>query len=230
MAVNLDASLEYKFSIRLHTCDPADDARIKAGKDWLDAEELAYMEKSMDMRLLDFRTAERPWRADFLPQKVQNSDDTELPDFIDSFPGCNNQYAKANMVSPRLKALIETHQTKEDGWQFFSVEILKQDGSPYDNYYIWWVHKVVDGIDESSEGLKSVGGGPLRFKHQRANYAGKKSPDRQRMHKSVIGGLTAWIDYRFFPSARIFVSDALFQAMQDAGITGIAADSVWSEV
>lgn len=230
MAVNLDASLEYKFSIGLHTCDPADDARIKAGEDWLDTEELAYLEKTRDGHMLEFRTAERPWRADFLPQKVQNSDDTELPDFIDSFPGCNNRYAKANMVSPRLKALIETHQTKEDGWQFFPVEILKQDGSPYDTYYIWWVHKVVDGIDESSEGLKSVGGGGRLFKNDYVDYDGKKSPERQRLLKSVVGTLTAWIDYRVFPFERIFISDALFQAMQDAGITGIAADSFWSEV
>lgn len=165
MAVYLRDGSDPKFrnKFKLETCDPADDARSQAGKDWLKAEFLAYLEESEDFGSTGFRTAERPWRAEFLPHKSQITKGKELPDFIDSFPGCSNKYAKANMVSPRLKALIETHRTDEDGWQLFPVEILNKDGSAYGTYYIWGVHKVVDGIDESSEGVKASGGGRPSF-------------------------------------------------------------------
>lgn len=163
-----------------------------------------------------------------LDPKLEITKGNELPDFIDSFPGCTNDYAKANMVSPRLKALIEAHQTAEDGWQFFPVEILNRDGSFNGTYFIWWVHKVVDGIDGTSEGVKSVAG-PVDGNHA-WTYNGAKSPERLKLRKSVVGGLTAWIDFRFQPFARIFISDALYRAMEEAGMTFFDADSIWSEV
>ncbi|MEJ1997605.1 MAG: hypothetical protein P8X76_05495 [Maritimibacter sp.] len=180
------ADPKYWYTFQLETFDPADDARIQAGGDWLHAEEIAYMEETEDYKKLGFRMAERPWRAEFLPQKLQLSEGSDLPDFINAFPGCSNKYANGKMVSPRLKALIETHQTDEDGWQFFPVEILNKDGSALGTYYIWWVHKVVDGLDESSEGVKSAGGGVLRAKHsQGMEEAGMTSFEAESVWSEV---------------------------------------------
>ena len=212
MAIRLndatDVSLWTKFY--LETFDPKDDARLQAGKDWLDAEELSSLETTRDGHLMDFRSSDRPWRAEFLPGKLRITKGVALPDLVTSFPGSNNQYAKAYMVSPRLKRLIEGLQSTEDGWQFFPVEILNRDDSIYDTYYVWWVHKVVDGIDENADGVKSVSG-PKDGRHS-WTYKGIKSPERLRLRQSVVGNLNAWIDFRFQPFAGIFVSDALFQS------------------
>ena len=230
MAVSLNDALDSSFRTKfyLETYDPNDDACLQAGKDWLHAEKLAALEKTRDGFLVEFRSIDRPWRAEFLPEKLKITEGDALPDLVKSFPGSNNDYAKAYMVSPRLKYLIEGVQTPEDGWQFFPVEILNRDESIYDTYYVWWVHKVVDGIDESSEGVKSVSG-PIDGRH-RWTYNGTKTPERLKLRKSVVGGLNAWIDFRFQPSAGIFVSDALFKSMLDNKMTGILPNSGWSEV
>lgn len=67
MAVFLDGDPKYLYSILLETRDPADDARVQAGKDWLAAERTAYVEKTRDAFMVPFRRADRPWRAEFLP-------------------------------------------------------------------------------------------------------------------------------------------------------------------
>lgn len=101
------------------------------------------------------------------------------------------------------KALIEAHQTPDDGWQFFPVEIQHKDGSAYrDIYHVWWVHKKVGAIDPTSEGVKTVAGeidGTHAWTH-----IGAKTPERLRVLKSLIAGLTAWKDFRYFPSRGIF--------------------------
>ena len=134
------------------------------------------------------------------------------------------------MVSSDLKTLIETFKTPADGWQFFPVEIFNKDGSAYDTYYVWWVHAVCDAIDETSEGLKTVGG-PINGRHKWTHASGVKSiPENLRVRMAVFGDRNAWIDFRYKASSGIFVSDALFDAMTEAGFNGFRAKSVWSEV
>ena len=50
------------------------------------------------------------------------------------------------------------------------------------------------------------------------------------MLKSVVSGLTAWNDFRYFPSGDIIISDALYADMVAHEMSGFQADSVWSEV
>lgn len=107
----------------LQCCSDADRERVQSGKDWLKAEDSAYFRRTGDAWGLNFINVERPWRAEFLPQKLQFSKGKELPDYVHSFPGGNNDLDHSSLVSPRLKALIEAHQTPKDGWQ------LKTDGS-----------------------------------------------------------------------------------------------------
>lgn len=230
MAVVLDTDYGSKHygTFYLEICNPEDAARIRAGEEWLEAENLAYLERTRDWYETEFCNAERPWRAEFLPRKLLLTEGTELPDHVHSYPGGNNRYAHSCLVSPRLRDLIETHETAEDGWQFFPVEILNKDGTPYGTYYAWRVHKVVDGIDASSEGVTSVAG-PADGRHS-WTYSGERGPEYLKVRKSVIGGLTAWIDFRFQPFAHIFISDALYNAMKDAEMTCFRANSVWSEV
>lgn len=230
MAVNLSTTLDPKFvhKVLLQICDPADDARIDAGRDWLYSQEIAALEETRDGYLVAFRSAERPWRAEFLPQKLRLYDVDELPDFVPWFPGGGNDYCKAQMVSPRLKSLIAAHQSDKDGWQFFPVEVLNKDDTLYGTYYIWGVHRIVDAIDETSEGMKTVAG-PVDGRH-RWTFTGAKGPERLKLKKSVIDGLNAWIDFRFQPFTQVFVSDVLMQAMQDAGISFVDFDTRWSEI
>jgi hypothetical protein len=230
MAVNLETDYNGRLWNKYHLelCDAADAARIQAGKDWLRAAERAYLERTRDAYLTGFKPEERPWRAEFLPQNLQFETGRELPDYVHSYPGGNNDYANSHLVSPRLKALIEAQETDADGWQFFPVEILNKDGSEFGTYYVWWVHRVVDAIDESSEGVETVAG-PIDGRH-RWTYIGKKTPERLKLKHAVIEGLNAWIDFRFYARARIFISDSLFQAMREADMSGFAPDSIWSEV
>ncbi|MBI1493450.1 hypothetical protein [Halocynthiibacter styelae] len=84
MAVNLSTTHDPKFvhKVLLQICDPADDARIDAGRDWLHSQKIAALEETRDGCLVAFRSAERPWRAEFLPQKLRLYDVDELPDFV----------------------------------------------------------------------------------------------------------------------------------------------------
>lgn len=182
---------------------------------------------------VSFPLQERPWRAEFLPQKLRFEKGKKLPDFAGSGPGGNNACAKSLLVSPRLKLLIEAHQTDADGWNFFPVDIYQKDGALYDTYFVWWVHRVVDALDENASGIASVLNSDVTMKNYpngSENYKGPRSQDRQSVRKSVISNLSAWIDYRFFPSKKIFVSDALYQAMVDHGMTNFEPESVWGEV
>ncbi|WP_027259836.1 MULTISPECIES: imm11 family protein [Leisingera] len=175
MAKVLRESSDPKFygKFRLELCDPADQLRVQAGKDWLKAEEMAALEETHDGYLIEFRRSERPWRAEFLPQKLCMTKGKELPDYTKSIPGCKNEYSHGSLVSSKLKSVIENHQSEHDGWLFSPVEILNKDGSVHGTRYIWWVHKVVDAIDPTSEGIKTVGG-PVDGKH-RWTHIGKKS-------------------------------------------------------
>lgn len=212
----------------LEICDPADQLRVQAGKDWLKAEEIAALEETRDGYLMEFRRSEHPWRAEFLPQKLCMTKGKELPDYTRSIPGCNNEYSHGGLVSSKLKSVIENHQSEHDGWQFFPVEILNKDRSVYGTHYIWWVHKVVDAIDPTSEGIKSVAG-PVDGRHA-WTHNGEKSPERLKLQNSAISGLAAWLDFRFFPRGKVFVSDSLFASMEEAGISYFRPDSIWSEV
>lgn len=232
MAIRLDLDFGGRFYDKyyLQCCSDADEERIQAGKDWLKAEDSAYFRRTGDAWGLNFINVERPWRAEFLPQKLQFSKGKELPDYVHSFPGGNTKLDHSSLVSPRLKALIEAHQTPKDGWQFFPVEILNKDGSPYkDIYYVWWVHKKLDAIDPTSEGVKPVAGDEIDGRHY-WTHIGVKTPERLRVLKSVVSGVTAWSDFRFFPSHGIFISDALFGDMVAQSMSGFAAESIWSEV
>lgn len=229
MAKILRESSDPKFydKFRLETCDPADDARIQAGKDWLKAEELAALEETRDGFLMEFRRSERPWRAEFLPHKLCMTKGKELPDYIGSFPGCSNKYSCGCIVSLRMKELIESRKSESDGWQFFPVEILHRDGENYGTYYIWWVHRLVDAVDPVSEGVKTVSG-TADGKH-RWTYIGERTPERLILKKPVINELTAWVDYRFYQGRWVFVSDALFDLMKEANYSFFKSDSEWSE-
>lgn len=230
MAIRLGHHYGGRFYSKYHlVCDDADRARVQAGKDWFAAEKSAYFARTRDAWMTNFRNAERPWRAEFLPRKLQFSKGKELPDYVHSFPGGNTDLDHSSLVSPRLKALIESHQTPDDGWQFFPVEILNKDGSPYrDIYHVWWVHKKVDAIDPTSEGVKTVAG-EIDGKHA-WTHVGAKTPERLRVLKSVIAGLSAWNDFRFQPFAGIFISDALYTDMVAQEMSGFEAESIWSEV
>lgn len=230
MAVFLDTDYNGRLwgKHRLVPAGDADQARIEAGKAWLDAEELAFLvETKGKVHTVHFGARERPWRAEFLPRALRFEKGRDLPDYVHSYPGGNNTYGHSSLVSPRLKALIEGRGGDADGWQFFPVDILHKDGTEFGTYHAWYVHRVRDAIDESSKGVKTVSG-PADGSHS-WHYSGELRPDRLKLRKPVIGDLNAWIDNRFFPFAGIFVSDALFQAMKDAGLTGFSAQSVWSE-
>lgn len=230
MAIRLGHHYGGRFYGKYHlVCDDSDRARVRVGKDWFDAEKSAYLDRTLDAWLINFSNTERPWRAEFLPLKLQFSKGKELPDYVHSFPGVNTDYDNGSLVGPRLKALIESHQTPDDGWQFFPVEILNKDGSPHkDIYHVWWVHKKVDAIDPTSEGVEPVAG--EIDDNNPWTHVGAKTPERLRVLKSVIAGLTARNDFRFFPFAAIFISDALYADMVSQEMSGFQADSVWSEV
>ncbi|MBB3995665.1 hypothetical protein GGR95_003327 [Sulfitobacter undariae] len=172
--------------------------------------------------------ADRKRSPEHLPQKLQFEKGKKLPDFMTSFPGCNNIFTSSKLVSSRLKELIEHHRSEEDDWEFYPVDILHKDGTLYATYYVWCVTTTLDGIDETSEGIKSVGG-PIDGNHLWQEF-GELSPARLKVRKLIVGGLNAWIDFRFHATMDYFISDALFQAMSDAKMTGFDAQSFWSEV
>ena len=90
------------------------------------------------------------------------------------------------------------------------------------------MHKKVDAIDPTSEGVKTVAG-EIDGKHA-WTHVGAQTPERLRVLKSVISGLTAWNDFRFQPAFGIFISDALYADMVAQEMSGFKADSIWSEV
>lgn len=110
MAIRLDLDYGGRFYEKyyLQCCSDADRERVQSGKDWLDAEDTAYLRRTRDARRLNFRNVERPWRAEFLPQKLQFSKGKELPDYVHSFPGGNTDLDHSSLVSPRLKALMRS--------------------------------------------------------------------------------------------------------------------------
>lgn len=216
-----------KYSLKVH--DEEDAARVQAGKDYFKKAELDWLVETRGKEgLIRFGAIELPWKADFLPQKLIMAKGKKLPDWVRSYPGCNHSFSKSNLVSPDLKDLIETHRSDEDAWQFFPIEILHKDGTPYGIYYAWWVTRVRDAIDGLSDGIKSVSG-PVDGRHLWTAF-GELSPERLRIHKSKVDGLNAWTDFRFSPSVSVFVSDALFQAMKDSGAQGFVAKTIWTEI
>lgn len=110
---------------------PEDTANVMAGYEWFKAQEFNDLKETRDGHRMRFKATERPWRAEFLPQKLQLTKARKLPDFVDAFPGAKTTYSCGFLVNPELKALIESHETPEDGWQFFPVEILNKDSSEY---------------------------------------------------------------------------------------------------
>lgn len=230
MAVVLDKIYGGAFwnRFRLVICDPADQARIEAGKAALDKAEVDFLVATKGkISLLHFGAVDHGWIPDHLPQKLQFEKGQALPDFIHSFAGGNNKYGNASLVSNRLKVLIEQHRSESDDWQFFPIEILHKNGSPYETYYAWCVSRVLDCIDETSEGIKTVSG-PVDGDHN-WTYSGERSTERLKLKTSVVAKMNAWTDFRFMAFGYIFVSDALFEAMTNAEMSGFAAQSTWSE-
>ena len=231
MPVGIDVDIYYPGwgKTILETCDPADDARIQAGKDWYRAKEIEYLTETRDTWFLGFNPQEHPWRAEFLPKTLRFETGKSLPDFVYGFPGDTTDRARAYLVSGAMKDVIEARKSDLDGWQFFPVNILHKDGSAYDTYYVWWVHKVADAIDETSEGLKQVASGPLDGRHM-WTHNGPLTPERLRVYKDKVEGLNAWIDFRYSPTNKKFISDSLFAALEAAKLTGFSAETVWTAV
>ncbi|WP_412554869.1 imm11 family protein [Shimia sp. MIT1388] len=212
----------------LEVLDPDGTARIQAGQAYLEQARKTWMIETRGREgLINFGKFEKPWRAEFLPEKLIFKEGVALPDWVQSFPGCNTKYAKFPLLSQSLKALIDAHKGPMDSWQFFPIDILNKDATPYATYYAWCIGRVRDAVDETCEGVKPIGG-PVDGQHV-WNTVGLPVPERLILKKKAIEGLNAWTDFRLFASKKVFVSDVLFEAMTVSGAKGFVPDSVWSE-
>ncbi|MFX0541927.1 imm11 family protein [Roseovarius sp. S4756] len=231
MAVFLDVDYSgpHWNKFRLEPATDRDKARIAAGKAKLKADRTAFLvDKDKDVPSHAFGAQERPRNPEFLPHALRLVKGRKLPDYDHCFSGGSTGYANAPLVSEAMKDLIEAHRSTADGWQFFPIEIVGKDDTALTTYHAWCVHRVRDAIDEASTGVEPVSGGSSPLTHY-LSYTGPRVQERLMLHKSVIEGLNAWIDNRFFPGSYFFVSDKLFAALQDAGFSGFAAQSKWSE-
>lgn len=228
LAGGWDPSYWNKFG--LDFVDTADYQCIKDGEAWLGAQRSASLAETMDFRYVGFKSAERPWRAEFLPTRLKMTKGRKLPSLISKFPGDGVITAKPFLVHPDLKDLICSFGSEADGWQFFPVEIYRKDMTLYGTYYIWWVHAVCDAVDETSEAITTVAG-DVDGSHLWTTASGpKQTRETMRVHKAAFEGRSAWIDWRFNPHTGIFVTQALFDAMVAGGFNGFEAAWEFAEV
>lgn len=169
------------------------------------------------------RAVEHPMPPDAVTKRITLVKGTALPDYI-------HQSRAGKIVSARLKALIKQHETPGAGYQFHPLDIVLPSGAPYPGaFFIWEVYRKVDAIDPTSESIKPVGG-VVDGRHLWTFRSQKKPPTRAQLVlvRDVIEGCVAWVDFRF-RDGYYFITDALFEQMQKAGITGFSAHSEWSE-
>ena len=212
----------------LVTCDPDDDAQAAAYKEDLEIQQARFMFRNRT-HAMAFAELERVRAPETLPKRLQFEEGDSLPDYVHGFPGSSTQFSSACLMSQRLMELVDGFKGPDDAWAFHPVEILHIDGSPFETRYIWCVDRVLDSIDPTSEGVGTVGVGPLDGTHA-WQTRGELSPARQRVLKDVIGDIHAWSDFRYRQWLGVFVSDRLLEAMASSGMTGFKAETVWSEV
>ena len=206
--------------------DPAQAARLKAYRELYDSEELKLLGQLRAEGRKSFwkNTLEVPKRREHVPEELVLEKGTELPDYI-------HDTCIGRLVSQKLKDIIETVEPAGNGFSFFEVAIYGKDGARLPSpYFQWDVYRKIDAIDGSRDGVKTVMGAPTGT--HRWTYAGggiKRCRDYLAVLAERTAGMAAWTDFRFGES-RVFISDALHEAMRAAGVSGYEAQSEWAEV
>ena len=170
------------------------------------------------------RWNEYPKSAEHLPDAIRLTKGKKLPDYVHT--SCLGQ-----MVSQRLKEMIEAVEAPGNGYGLFPVDIYLPDDTKYpDQYYVWDVYRKVDAIDPSLGGVKTVAG-PADGHHLWTVASAKEPRSRESLalKKDVIQGMVAWTDVRF-GDYNYFIADDLFDQMKAQALTGFSAASEWAEI
>lgn len=228
MAIVLDTDCGGKFYEKygLWFRDPEEGKKIKAYRDLYDAKELEMLGQLRREGRKSFwkNTLELPKKREHVPDALVLEKGVDLPDIaLDTCAG--------RLVSEEFRTLVEKIEPEGAGFSFFEIAIFRKDGTPFPRRYFHWdVYRKVDAIDGSRDGVKTVMGAPTGT--HRWTYAGggtKRTRDHLAVQSSVVADLAAWTDFRF-GETKVFVSDALFDAMRLAAITGFQPESEWAEL
>ncbi|MFD1343025.1 hypothetical protein [Litorisediminicola beolgyonensis] len=187
---------------------------------------LAREERSISERGLYTLAPEIP--SDLLPKSIDLVTPAPPPDF--------REYTRRNIfiVSERFKACVDA--AGGAGQNFhpltleprFSGEVRPREARPPYAYYFWVIDTVLDAV--CTEGAWAGGVKPVaRGSENLALATGDGSGSRSRcaVRAAAIDGHPAWFDMRH---TQPFVSDAVWQNLTDAGVSGMLAQSEWAEV
>lgn len=218
MAAHIQASHETKFSsVYFVAADGKQAERYKQKQDYIDQIELdCLIQKRSQSGVADALE----WKPEFFPKQMifQRGEQAY---------GFNGYNDSGNMVSQTFKDCHDRIHTV-GGNQFFPVEILNQDHSPYPGQFYFFVPTTV------REAINDVlGGGYFTqvTKDHRSFTIESMGRKRLAVFKDRIEGCAAWIDPAYSArTKRTFFSDTFLAELQKQGVEGFHCATMWQEL
>ncbi len=228
MAGTIEGSLEPKYasSYRAKVCDEQGREALEARRAYHDAIDLEAFKESIaakkDLFSARFKVYAHPYLSEHFPRRVQLTEGKRVFDF-------NNYIAGGGAVSQRFRDAVEAIEPGVH--QFFPVELLHRDGTPYgEPLYYWNITTAIDAIRPDLGGVHKMGDPNRPGTHGWVITSGVKHHDRKQLavDAATIAGRAAWRDVRMI--SRDFISDALIAALRDAGTEGWVLTTEWAEI
>jgi hypothetical protein len=228
MAGTISGNTEPKYagSFRAEVFDEQGRAAIAARKAHHDAIDLEAFKETIAKRednfYAAFKTLAHPCRPEHFPRRVQFTKGKRVYDYNGFIDG-------GATVSQRFKDAVEAIEPGVH--QFFPVELLHKDGTPYgEPLYYWNITSAIDAIRPDLGGVHKMGDPNRPGTHAWVITDGVDRHARKQLavEAATIAGRAAWKDVRHV--AAVFISDALIAALRDAGTEGWMLTTEWAEI
>jgi hypothetical protein len=189
---------KYTASYRAMVCDEQGRAALAAQKAFAHANKIAALEEVVaageHVFSARFKTVAHPYLPEHFPQRVQFTEGKRLFDF--------NNYTEGGIsVSQRFKDAVEA--IEPGAHQFFPVELLHKDGTPYgEPLYYWNITSAIDAIRPDLGGVHKMGDPNRPGTHSWVITSGVDRHARKQLavDAATIAGRSAWKDVRHVPA------------------------------